>query len=338
MITLLCRLFIHHLWYSARFLHRAEFSGLSSVIVTPFVRSFLIRVAEARSLRRHDFRDLDVRDQVEIRHDIVERGLNSVCVLGLVAAESSESRFGVLLLPQSPQAVDLRVMKEENRICKAVSTRFCNIITVKGGLLLTIRRRRGRHVPADRGVDRTMRRALQLIVIILIRLRRRDLLDNLLGISIGEHIARVRDAAVEVADQAMRAIPIHRVRNLKPLQRPVHEALLRAAALCQRVERRVAVAAETRRGVPDGGLGHVVRVEGPVPVARAFCYLRLAIFFFGNAASTSGSLRHGAGVVAVAERVFVDLHEESVPGEKHGYEVDCWGRSSQSMELENGAM
>jgi hypothetical protein len=82
-----------------------------------------------------------------------------------------------------------------------------------------------------------------------------------------QHVTRKRDAAVPIAGKTVRLVAVHGIGDFKVFERAVDDTLLLAVS-GDGIDRRVAVASEAGLCVPDRCLGHVVRVESPVPVAR----------------------------------------------------------------------
>ena len=118
-----------------------------------------------------------------------------------------------------------------------------------------------------------MRHPLQPVPEIRIPTHRQNLLHHLPRVIRPKHIPRKRRAVVEVARQAMRLVPAHRISDFKVLEGPVDKAFFRAA-LRPRVDGGVAVAAEAGGRGPDWGGGGVEGVEGPVPVADRYKLVR----------------------------------------------------------------
>jgi hypothetical protein len=116
-------------------------------------------------------------------------------------------------------------------------------------------------------MDCAVRAALKGIAEIRVAVNLQDLTDNLFSVFASKHITRKFDTVVEVARKTMQVLPLHCVGDLDPFQRPIDEAFL-PAAFRHRINRWVAITTEAGIYIPNRGLGHVVRIEAPVPVAE----------------------------------------------------------------------
>lgn len=73
----------------------------------------LVSVAELRTMGGHDLGDLDIGNQAQVGHHVVERGLARLLVISLGPAERRGARLGLLLLPLGPETIDLGVVQEK---------------------------------------------------------------------------------------------------------------------------------------------------------------------------------------------------------------------------------
>lgn len=114
-------------------------------------------------------------------------------------------------------------------------------------------------------MNRTMRDTLQLVSEIRIIVESMNPFDDFFRVEVGKHVSRKRNSAVPITDEAVRRVASHFIRRFERFEGAIHDALF-ARVSTLRVDGGIAITAKACSWVPNRRLGHIIRIERPVPI------------------------------------------------------------------------